>query len=105
MAALEGETITVLIIAIPGSVSIRPADPSIRASRLACDWAAGGFGRCRVMQFNLVVSTKTAGLPCGQENRFELVGALPAGFLHHQLGSGEVQREGGWEGGLPRRER
>ncbi len=40
----------------------------------------------RAMQFNLVVSTNTAGLRCWRRNGFQVVGTLPEGFRHKQLG-------------------
>ncbi len=40
----------------------------------------------RAMQFNLVVSTNTAGLRCWQQNGFQLIGILPGAFRHRQLG-------------------
>jgi L-amino acid N-acyltransferase YncA len=40
----------------------------------------------RVMQFNLVVSTNTAGIRCWQRNGFQVVGTLPGAFRHSQLG-------------------
>ena len=40
----------------------------------------------RLMQFNLVVSTNTAGLRCWQRNGFQVVGTLPGAFHHQQLG-------------------
>ena len=40
----------------------------------------------RAMQFNLVVSTNTAGLRCWQRNGFVIVGRLPGAFRHQQLG-------------------
>ena len=40
----------------------------------------------RAMQFNLVVSTNTAGIHCWQRNGFEIVGTLPGAFRHSQLG-------------------
>jgi len=40
----------------------------------------------RAMQFNLVVSTNTAGLRCWQQNGFQLIGTLPGAFRHRQLG-------------------
>ena len=40
----------------------------------------------RLMQFNLVVSTNTAGLRCWQRNGFQVVGTLPGAFRHRQLG-------------------
>ena len=40
----------------------------------------------RAMQFNLVVSTNTAGLRCWQRNGFEVVGTLAGAFCHRQLG-------------------
>ena len=40
----------------------------------------------RVMQFNLVVSTNTAGIHCWQGNGFQVVGTLPGAFRHKQLG-------------------
>ena len=40
----------------------------------------------RAMQFNLVVSTNSAGLHCWQRNGFQLVGTLPGAFRHKQLG-------------------
>jgi hypothetical protein len=38
------------------------------------------------MQFNLVVSTNTAGIRCWQANGFQVVGTLPGAFRHQQLG-------------------
>jgi L-amino acid N-acyltransferase YncA len=40
----------------------------------------------RAMQFNLVVSTNTAGLRCWQRNGFQVVGTLPGAFRHRRLG-------------------
>ena len=40
----------------------------------------------RSMQFNLVVSTNTAGIRCWQHNGFQMVGTLPGAFRHKQLG-------------------
>ena len=40
----------------------------------------------RLMQFNRVVSTNTAGIRCWQRNGFEVVGTLPGAFQHRQLG-------------------
>lgn len=40
----------------------------------------------RAMQFNLVVSTNTAGIRCWQRNGFAVVGTLPGAFHHRQLG-------------------
>ena len=40
----------------------------------------------RSMQFNLVVSTNTAGINCWQRNGFQVVGTLPGAFRHRQLG-------------------
>ncbi len=40
----------------------------------------------RAMQFNLVVSTNTAGICCWQRNGFQIIGTLPGAFLHKQLG-------------------
>ena len=40
----------------------------------------------RLMQFNLVVSTNTAGISCWQRNGFQTVGTLPGAFRHKQLG-------------------
>jgi len=40
----------------------------------------------RALQFNLVVSTNTAGLRCWQRNGFQVVGTLPGAFRHRQLG-------------------
>ena len=40
----------------------------------------------RTMQFNLVVSTNTAGIHCWQSNGFEIVCTLPGAFRHSQLG-------------------
>ncbi len=40
----------------------------------------------RAMQFNLVVSTNTAGIRCWQRNGFQVVGTLPGAFRHKQLG-------------------
>ena len=47
--------------------------------------AARGLG-FRLMQFNLVVSTNTAGIHCWQRNGFQIIGTLPGAFLHKQLG-------------------
>ena len=40
----------------------------------------------RLMQFNLVVSTNTAGIRCWQRNGFQGVGTLPGAFRHRRLG-------------------
>jgi L-amino acid N-acyltransferase YncA len=40
----------------------------------------------RSMQFNLVVSSNTAGIGCWQRNGFQVVGTLPGAFRHRQLG-------------------
>ena len=40
----------------------------------------------RLMQFNLVVSSNTAGIRCWQRNGFQVVGTLPGAFHHQQLG-------------------
>jgi ribosomal protein S18 acetylase RimI-like enzyme len=40
----------------------------------------------RAMQFNLVVSTNSAGIRCWRRNGFQVVGTLPEGFRHKQLG-------------------
>ncbi len=40
----------------------------------------------RLMQFNLVVSTNTAGIRCWQRNGFQVVGTLPGAFRHKRLG-------------------
>ncbi len=40
----------------------------------------------RALQFNLVVSTNTAGIRCWQRNSFQVVGTLPGAFRHQQLG-------------------
>jgi L-amino acid N-acyltransferase YncA len=40
----------------------------------------------RAMQFNLVVSTNTAGIRCWQQNGFQVVGSLPGAFRHQRLG-------------------
>jgi L-amino acid N-acyltransferase YncA len=40
----------------------------------------------RLMQFNLVVSTNTAGIRCWLRNGFQVVGTLPGAFRHRQLG-------------------
>jgi L-amino acid N-acyltransferase YncA len=40
----------------------------------------------RLMQFNLVVSTNSAGIRCWQRNGFQLVGTLPGAFRHQRLG-------------------
>jgi len=40
----------------------------------------------RSMQFNLVVSTNTAGIRCWQRNGFQVVGTLPGAFRHQRLG-------------------
>ena len=40
----------------------------------------------RAMQFNLVVSTNSAGIRCWQRNGFQVIGTLPGAFRHRQLG-------------------
>jgi len=40
----------------------------------------------RSMQFNLVVSTNTAGIRCWKRNGFRTIGTLPGAFRHRQLG-------------------
>ena len=40
----------------------------------------------RAMQFNLVVSTNTAGIRCWQRNGFQVAGTLPGAFRHKHLG-------------------
>ena len=40
----------------------------------------------RAMQFNLVVSTNTAGIHCWQSNGFAIAGTLPGAFRHRLLG-------------------
>jgi GNAT superfamily N-acetyltransferase len=40
----------------------------------------------RAMQFNLVVSTNTAGICCWEGNGFLTIGTLPGAFRHRQLG-------------------
>jgi ribosomal protein S18 acetylase RimI-like enzyme len=40
----------------------------------------------RLMQFNLVVSTNSAGIHCWQRNGFQVVGTLPGAFQHRRLG-------------------
>ena len=40
----------------------------------------------RAMQFNLVVSTNSAGIRCWQRNGIQVVGTLPGAFRHKQLG-------------------
>ncbi|MCS5700978.1 GNAT family N-acetyltransferase [Cyanobium sp. FGCU-52] len=40
----------------------------------------------RALQFNLVVSSNTAGIRCWQKNGFALIGTLPGAFRHRQLG-------------------
>ena len=58
-------------------IGSRLCQHSLRAARRM------GF---RAMQFNLVVSTNTAGIRCWQRNGFQLVGTLPGAFRHRQLG-------------------
>ena len=40
----------------------------------------------RAMQFNIVVSSNTAGIGCWQRNGFAMAGTLPGAFRHRQLG-------------------
>ncbi|MEB3264451.1 MAG: GNAT family N-acetyltransferase [Synechococcus sp.] len=40
----------------------------------------------RAMQFNLVVSTNTAGIRCWRKNGFAIAGTLPGAFRHRRLG-------------------
>jgi L-amino acid N-acyltransferase YncA len=40
----------------------------------------------RALQFNLVVSSNTAGIRCWQKHGFQLIGTLPGAFRHRQLG-------------------
>jgi GNAT superfamily N-acetyltransferase len=58
-------------------IGSRPRQHSLQAARRL------GF---RLMQFNLVVSTNTAGIRCWQRNGFQLVGTLPGAFRHERLG-------------------
>ena len=57
----------------------------------------------RALQFNLVVSTNTAGLRCWQRNGFQVVGTLPGAFRHRQLGyvDARVMFQGLMEGPTP----
>jgi ribosomal protein S18 acetylase RimI-like enzyme len=56
-------------------------------SRL-CKHSLGAARRLgyRAMQFNLVVSSNTAGIRCWQKNGFQIVGTLPGAFRHRRLG-------------------
>ena len=58
-------------------IGSRLCQHSLQAARLL------GF---RLMQFNLVVSTNTAGIRCWQRNGFQVVGTLPGAFRHRRLG-------------------
>ena len=40
----------------------------------------------RAMQFNLVVSTNSAGIRCWQSNGFRIIGTLPGAFRHPRHG-------------------
>ena len=40
----------------------------------------------RGMQFNLVVSTNEQGVRAWKANGFEIIGTIPGGFHHHELG-------------------
>lgn len=40
----------------------------------------------RGMQFNLVVSTNEQGVRAWKANGFEIIGTIPGGFYHHELG-------------------
>jgi len=40
----------------------------------------------RGMQFNLVVSTNTSAIRIWKANGFEIIGTVPGGFYHHELG-------------------
>ncbi len=56
----------------------------------------------RLMRFNLVVSTNTAGIRCWR-NGFQVVGILPGAFRHRQLGDVDawVMVQGLLEGASP----
>jgi GNAT superfamily N-acetyltransferase len=58
-------------------IGSRLCQHSLQAARLL------GF---RLMQFNLVVTTNTAGIRCWQRNGFQVVGTLPGAFRHRRLG-------------------
>jgi hypothetical protein len=60
---------------LAGTYDLRPN--SLQAAR----WL--GF---RLMPFNLVVSTNSAGIRCWKRNGFQVVGTLPGAFHHRQLG-------------------
>ncbi len=55
------------------------------------------------MQFNLVVSTNTAGIRCWQHSGFQVVGILPGAIRHRQLGDVDalVMVQGLVEGASP----
>ena len=38
------------------------------------------------MQFNLVVSTNVSAVRAWQANGFEIIGTVPGGFYHYELG-------------------
>ena len=67
-----------------------PHDPAISEAEAQLAWVeqsqAGRRLGFRAMQFNLVVSTNTAGIRCWQRNGFQVVGTLPGAFRHRQLG-------------------
>jgi hypothetical protein len=72
MVAVDGDG------ALVGSYYLRP-----NSLALGAHVANAGY---RAMQFNLVVSTNTAGIRCWQRNGFQVVGILPGAFRHTRLG-------------------
>lgn len=78
--------------ALVGSYYLRPNSLALGAHVANADYVVAehcrrqGIGSRRAMQFNLVVSTNTAGLRCWQQNGFRIVGTLQGAFLHKRLG-------------------
>jgi L-amino acid N-acyltransferase YncA len=75
--------------ALVGTYYLRPNSHALGAHVANAGYVVAEGARrlgFRAMQFNLVVSTNTAGIRCWQRNGFAVVGTLPGAFRHRQLG-------------------
>ena len=75
--------------AVVGTYYLRPNSLALGAHVVNAGYVVAEQTRqlgFRALQFNLVVSTNTAGICCWQRNGFQVVGTLPGAFLHKRLG-------------------
>jgi hypothetical protein len=75
--------------AVVGTYYLRPNSLALGAHVVNAGYVVAEQTRrlgFRAMQFNLVVSTNTAGIRCWQRNGFQVVGTLPGAFRHRRLG-------------------